>query len=162
MNGEEESSIVDNEYKKLEEVLNEYLNKSGLLLKMNIEGAEYLKMSSDEIRRMTAEDLGIAAVVLQQYAFHVQKMHNHEVAIVNWCDTNIKRRVARFKTSVTYYNEKIQQVIHQDKFAAKLADIKRASEARVDSLQYISGNIKSYAETFLELQKTKRGKYDRQ
>lgn len=161
MNGEEESSIVDNEYKKLEEVLNEYLNKSGLLLSMNIQGAEYLKMGSDEIKRMTAEDLGVAAVVLQQYAFHIQKMHNHEVAIVNWCDTNIKRRVARFKTSVTYYNEKIQQVIYEDKFASKLADIKRASEARVDSLQYISGSIKSYAETFLELQKTKRGKYDR-
>lgn len=162
MSGEQESLIVENELRALEEVLQEYLSKSGMLIDMNPEGASYLKLSSDEIRRMTAEDLGIASVVLQQYAFHIQKMNNHEVMIINWCDTNIKRRVARFKTSVTYYNEKIQQVIYEDKFASKLADIKRASESRVDSLQYLSGTIKSYAETFLELQKTKRGKYDRQ
>lgn len=162
MSGEKESQ-TDEKLKELEEVLQSYLTKSGLLIEPNIEANKYLKYSSNEIKSMTTEDLGVAAICLQQYSFHIQKMINHEIMVVNWCESNIRRTVAKYghQFPTNYYLEKVEKVTAENPWGRRLADIKKEAQARVDTLHYLSNSIKSYAESFLELQRTRRGKYDR-
>ena len=55
---------------------------------------QYLSMSRDEIEKLTPEDCAQIAYRLAQFAFHIQRTLNREIARLNWSEETIKETIA--------------------------------------------------------------------
>jgi len=117
----------------------------------------YLSMSRDEIEKLNPEDCAQIAYRLSQFAFHVQRSINREIARYNWSDETIKETIAdeinNYK-GYGYIEKSLQAIKHNDK-ATSLNNIKKYAKQRMDRLSYIANNIKNLSDIMLSIQKTK-------
>jgi hypothetical protein len=94
---------------------------------------------------------------LAQFAFHVQRSLNREIARYNWSDESIKEAIAddinNYK-GYGYVEKAFQAIKHNDK-ANSLNSIKKYAKQRMDRLSYIANSIKNLSDIILAVQKTK-------
>lgn len=117
----------------------------------------YLSMNRDELEKLTPEDCAQIAYRLAQFAFHIQRTINREIARYNWTEETIKETIAdEINTYKGYgYIEKSQQAIKHNDKASSLNSIKKYAKQRTDRLSYLANNIKNLSDILLSVQKTK-------
>lgn len=118
---------------------------------------KYFQMSRDELEKITPEMCGEISYRLAQFAFHVQRSINREIARLNWADETIKETIAdeinNYK-GYGYIEKSLQAIKHNDK-ALSLNKIKKYAKQRSDRLQYLANSIKHLSDIILSVQKTK-------
>ena len=118
---------------------------------------DYLSMSRDQIEKLSPEDCAQIAYRLGQFAFHIQRTINREVARCNWSEETIKETIADEINNYKGYGfveKSIQAIKHNDK-ASNLQKIKKYAQQRIDRLSYIANSIKNLSDILLSIQKTK-------
>jgi len=118
---------------------------------------DYLSMNRDSIEKLTPEDCAQIAYRLAQFAFHIQRTLNREIARYNWSDETIKETIADEINSYKgygYIEKSLQAIKHNDK-ANSLNNIKKYAKQRIDRLSYIATNVKNLSDIILAVQKTK-------
>ena len=106
---------------------------------------------------MSPEDCAQVSYVLGQFAFHIQRSINREIARVNWAEDSIKEVIAdeinNYK-GYGYIEKSLQAIKHNDK-ASSLNKIKKYAKQRSDRLSYLANNIKNLSDIMLSVQKAK-------
>ena len=82
-----------------DEILDSYENELGLSTYTRDsvpeqELQEYLTMTRDTIEKLNPEDCAQIAMRLGQFAFHIQRTLNREIARHNWAEETIKETIA--------------------------------------------------------------------
>lgn len=117
----------------------------------------YLSMNRDSIEKLSPEDCAQISYRLTQFAFHVQRTLNRELARYNWADESIKETIAddinNYK-GYGYVEKSAQAIKHNDK-AAALNKIKKYAKQRSDRLYFIAASIKNLSDILLSIQKMK-------
>lgn len=117
----------------------------------------YLSMNRDSIEKLSPEDCAQIAYRLAQFAFHVQRTVNREIARYNWADETIKETIADEVNTYKgygYIEKSLQAIKHNDK-ANSLNTIKKYAKQRSDRLSYLANSIKNLSDILLSVQKTK-------
>lgn len=118
---------------------------------------EYLTMPRDVIEKVTPDQCGEIAYRLSQFAFHIQRTINREIARHNWADDKIKEVIAdEINTYKGYgYVEKSLQAIKHNSMANSLNKIKRYAKQRMDRLSYIANTLKNLSDIIISIQRNK-------
>lgn len=118
---------------------------------------EYLTMSRDQIEKLSPEDCAQIAYRLAQFAFHIQRTINREIARYNWADESIKEIIADDINNYKGYGyiEKSSQAIKHNEKAQAVNSIKKFAKQRSDRLSYIANSIKNLSDIIMSVQKTK-------
>jgi len=145
-----------------DKVLDEYERSIGLGTYKNdalpeAELNQYFQMTRDELEKTTPEVCGEIAYRLSQFAFHIQRSLNRELARLNWADETIKETIADDINNYKGYGyiEKSYQAIKNNDKAISLNKIKKYAKQRSDRLQYLANNIKHLSDIMLSIQKSK-------
>lgn len=165
MNGEEELESTQAIVQKYDEALNKYETGIGLnSYVLHSEAEKYLNMPHDELRKLSAEDCGEAAVVLAQLSFSIQKHYNQELARIGLCEEEIRRTITNEISQYrgNSFEERKMQAIRGNDKAIKLDRIKGWAQARANRLSYLASKIEFLSRTFLDYQQTKRRQAGRQ
>lgn len=118
---------------------------------------DYLTMNRDQIEKLSPEDCAQIAYRLGQFAFHIQRTINREIARYNWSEETIKEVIADEVNNYKgygYIEKSLQAIKHNDK-ATSLNSIKKYAKQRMDRLSYLANNIKHLSDIILSVQKTK-------
>ena len=132
---------------------------SGLLPETELN--TYLSMNRDELEKLTPEDCGQISYRLGQFAFHIQRTINREIARNNWADDTIKVVIADDINNYKGYGyvEKANQAIKHNDKAQALNKIRIYSKQRTDRLSYLANSVKNLSDILLSIQKTKMVKH---
>lgn len=118
---------------------------------------EYLTMNRDSLEKLSPEDCAQIAYRLGQFAFHIQRTLNREIARHNWSDETIKETIAdeinNYK-GYGYIEKSLQAIKHNDK-AQSLNSIRKYAKQRIDRLSYLANCVKNLSDIILSVQKTK-------
>jgi hypothetical protein len=144
---------------RINKALDEYETKQGLPVgQPHREAERYLNINHKELSKMSPEECGEAAVVLAQYAFHLQRSYNAELSRINWSADNVSRTISdeiqQYRASSL--EERRQLAIRGNEYASKLDQIRTWAQARADRLSYLSSRVEFLAKSMMELQQTKR------
>lgn len=122
---------------------------------------EYLTMSRDVLERTTTEDCGQISYRLAQFAFHVQRTLNRELARYNWAEETIKEVIADDINNYKGYGyiEKSAQAIKHNQKANQLQKIKKYAKQRSDRLTYLASSIKNLSDILISIQRSKGMKH---
>jgi hypothetical protein len=117
----------------------------------------YFQMSRDQIEKLTPDDCGQIAYRLGQFALHIQRSINRELARMNWAEESIKEVIADEVNAYKGYGyiEKSIQAIKHNERASALNKIKKYAKQRSDRLQYIANSIKNLSDIMLSISRTK-------
>jgi hypothetical protein len=118
---------------------------------------EYLTMNRDAIEKLAPEDCAQISMRLGQFAFHIQRTLNREIARHNWAEETIKETIAFEINSYKGYGylEKSIQAIKDNEKANALNKIKKYAKQRMDRLGFLANNIKNISDILLSIQRTK-------
>ena len=118
---------------------------------------EYLTMNRDAIEKLAPEDCAQISMRLGQFAFHIQRTLNREIARHNWAEETIKETIAFEINSYKGYGylEKSIQAIKDNEKANALNKIKKYAKQRMDRLGFLANNIKNLSDILLSIQRTK-------
>jgi hypothetical protein len=132
---------------------------SGLLPETELN--TYLSMNRDELEKLTPEDCGQISYRLGQFAFHVQRTINREIARNNWADDTIKVVIADDINNYKGYGyvEKANQAVKHNDKAQSLNKIRIYSKQRTDRLSYLANSLKNLSDILLSIQKIKMVKH---
>lgn len=143
-------------------ILDEYENSIGLNKYApdalpEVELNQYLTMSRDVLEKLTIDDCGQIAYRLGQFAFHVQRTLNREIARINWSEETIKEVIADEINNYKGYGyiEKSSQAIKHNDRANSLNKIKKYAQQRADRLTYLATSIKNLSDILISIQRTK-------
>lgn len=118
---------------------------------------DYLTMNRQQIEKLSPEDCAQISYRLSQFAFHIQRTLNRELARHNWAEETTKECIAddinNYK-GYGYIEKSYQAIKHNDK-ASGLSKIKKYAKQRIDRLSYLSSNIKNLSDIILSIQRTK-------
>ena len=147
-----------------DQILDEYENKIGFSKYVSeltdmpeSELNQYLTMNRDVLEKLTPEDCGQISYRLGQFAFHVQRTINREIARYNWAEESIKETIADEINNYKGYGyiEKSQQAIKHNDKAEALNNIKKYAKQRSDRLSYLANSIKNLSDILLSIQRNK-------
>lgn len=121
----------------------------------------YLTMSRDTLEKLTVEDCGQIAYRLGQFAFHIQRTINRELARFNWAEETIKEIIADDINNYKGYGyvEKSSQAIKHNDKATSLQKIKKYAKQRADRLTYIASSVKNLSDILLSIIRLKGMKH---
>lgn len=117
----------------------------------------YLTMNRDAIEKLSPEDCAQISMRLGQFAFHVQRTLNREIARHNWAEESVKETIAFAINDYKGYGyvEKSYQAINDNEKASALNKIKKYAKQRMDRLGFLANNIKNISDILLSIQRTK-------
>jgi len=150
------------EVKYWDDILDEYEQSIGLGSYKNdilpeSELNEYLSMNRDSLEKLSPEDCAQISYRLGQFAFHVQRTINREIARFNWADESIKEVIAdeinNYK-GYGYAEKSLQGIKHNEK-ASSLNNIKKYAKQRSDRLSYIANSLKNLSDILISIQRNK-------
>lgn len=121
----------------------------------------YLTMDRNAIEKLTSLDCSEISLRLTQFAFHVQRTLNREIARYNWAEDLIKDVIADEVNNYKGYGylEKSGQAIKHNQKASTLNSIKRYAKQRMDRLSYLANCIKNLSDNIqsIQINKVKNG-----
>jgi len=117
----------------------------------------YFSMNRDHIEKLTPDDCLQIAYRLSQFALHIQRSNNREIARYNWADETTKEIIADDINNYKGYGflEKSLQAIKHNERANALNKIKKYAKQRSDRLSYLSGNIKNLSDILMMVYRSK-------
>lgn len=143
-------------------ILDEYENSLGLSkytasFLPESELNTYLSMNREQLEKLSPEDCAQIAYRLAQFAFHMQRTINRELARHSWAEESIKEVIADEINNYKGYGyiEKAGQAIKHNDKASGLNNIKKYAKQRIDRLSYLANNLKHLSDIILSVQKTK-------
>lgn len=118
---------------------------------------EYLTMNRNVIEKLSPEDCAQISMRLGQFAFHIQRTLNREIARHNWAEETIKETIAFDINNYKGYGyaEKSYQAISGNDKAQALNKIKKYAKQRMDRLGYLANNLKNLSDILLSIQRNK-------
>ena len=118
---------------------------------------QYLSMNRDAIEKLSPEDCAQISYRLGQFAFHVQRNLNREIARCNWAEEVIKETIADEINNYKGYGyvEKSYQAIKNNDKALALNSIKKYAKQRSDRLSYVANSLKNLSDILLSVQRNK-------
>lgn len=118
---------------------------------------EYLTMNRNVIEKLSPEDCAQISMRLGQFAFHIQRTINREIARHNWAEETIKETIAFDINNYKGYGyaEKSYQAIAGNDKAQALNKIKKYAKQRMDRLGYLANNLKNLSDILLSIQRNK-------
>jgi hypothetical protein len=118
---------------------------------------DYLTMNRDVLEKLNPEDCAQIAMRLAQFAFHIQRTVNREIARHNWAEETIKEVIANEINNYKGYGyvEKSYQAIAGNERASALNNVKKYAKQRIDRLSYIANNLKNLSDILIAINKTK-------
>ena len=150
------------EVKYWDDILDEYEQSVGLPgykndLLPESELNEYLTMSRDTLEKLNPEDCAQISYRLGQFAFHIQRTINREIARYNWADESIKETISDEINNYKGYGylEKSGQAIKHNERAQALNNIKKFAKQRSDRLSYLANGTKNLSDILLSIQRNK-------
>ena len=151
-NGEVKLSYVDD---KLQEVITKIEKQANLFAinKVNIDVSctGYLKMSEDELSKMTPEELSIAEIKLSVYAMTIQKYINTSNAIKNWAERCLGLVVAQEYGNYDKwmkYEIRRDSVVGENEYAKKLYEIIGEQSLIIDEMAYLAQSVNHTSDAF--------------
>lgn len=145
---------------KLDSVLEEYCDSRGIKrIKINNDGDEFIEMSSQKLRSLTASECATGSYLVSQRAYFVQLEYNKENGRAKWAKSIINKMIAdRLQNYKGYsYEERSQQAIRDNSFTQKLQNIMIMAQNRADILYSLSERLMSISRALSGLQYTKGG-----
>ena len=117
----------------------------------------YLTMDRSAIEKLAPEDCAQISYRLGQFAFHVQRTANREMARLNWAEETTKEVIADELNNYKGYGyaEKSAQAIKHNERATALNKIKKYAKQRSDRLYFLAASIKNLSDILLSIQRTK-------
>jgi hypothetical protein len=121
---------------------------------------KYLNLTQPELRRMTAEDCGEAAYFISRAMTYIQLETNKVQADINWCEQYMHWLIASVIHTVggqyTPFEYKRLLAIKQNDVAMELQKIIVAGKVRLDTMAFVTTQLRGLLTTFEGLQQTKR------
>jgi hypothetical protein len=150
------------ELEKWDNILDEYENALGFTrykpdLLSEGELNTYFTMNRDALEKLSPEDCAQISYRLGQFAFHIQRTLNREIARHNWADETVKEIISDEINNYKGYGyvEKFYQAVKHNDRASNINAIKKYAKQRIDRLSYISNTVKNLADMVMNIQKTK-------
>ena len=162
MSGKRELKTAKEQMEKWDKLLDEYELSVGLPNFMpnysNHEATTYLHMNRAQIEKLSPEDCGMAALILNELSFHIQRAYNREMARVNWADESVKDVIASEEGGYKGYSyqERLHQAVKNNEHAKTLSKIKKYAKQRADRLSFLASSMNNRADIFLSVQRSKR------
>lgn len=160
MSGEPESQLNEKRI-KIERLLKEYAIKVGLgVVQPTNEVEKYINLSTPELRKMSAEECGEAAYIIGRAMTYLQLETNKIQADINWANQYLTWLIAPHVMNVgTQYTpmeyRKVLAIKNND-VAMKLQTIIVEAQLRIDSMAFMSTQLRVIATALESLQQTKR------
>ncbi len=160
-----EHATVEERAEALDNLLAEYEERLGVGAVFHPEGEAESKrlvgMPPSQLHKMTAEECGEAAYTLRQFAYHLQKAANRELARVNWANESIRRVIATIvaHTRGASAEERRALAIREDDVATKYDVIRVLAQTRIDRLSFLGIRVSEMARSLEALQQTKRSNF---
>jgi hypothetical protein len=123
------------------------------------EGAmKYLSISQDELRMLSADECGEAAVLLVALSFHVSKQINKLKAQIRYCGEAIMKNVAPRLANYRYNSpdERMCLAIAEDDFSTKMKRHEVTLSCQMDRIEYLPLRLEKSADMFSSLAATRR------
>jgi hypothetical protein len=160
----EKQDLAKQQLEKLDSILDEYECSLGISMfsdQPDEESAKkYLRLSRNQIEKLTPDECAEAALLLASLSFHLQRAYNREVARVNWSSQVLKSTVAgREQSYKGSWESQFNQAVSDDGYTRKVLAIKRYAQQRADRLTYLASSVKNMADVFINLQRAKATKY---
>jgi hypothetical protein len=118
----------------------------------------YLRLTESEMRALSAEECGEAAVMLSALAFKLQQEKNRCSSRALWCEQKLRKDLAVAMSRVHAYSfdERRGVVLAGDPEAARLDRERVAAEGMAARLDFLPQRLDQFVRTYLALQETKR------
>ena len=156
MSGERKSLTVDERWKAVSDELDRLMGQFAHF--ESTEVMQYLKVNRDVLRKMSPEECGEAAYLLQQESIYLQLLLNELRTKMDWAKYNVDRIVAQEIRQFDRWtpNEyKRHLVIQSNTAAQQYQRMFNKAERLFTRLNFIPTQLKSQAETLLRYASTK-------
>ena len=145
---------------KITDLLSKYTSSMGLNIRPSNEVEHFLNLSQAELRKMTAEECGEASYIIAKAMTYIQLEINKLQADVNWCENYIQFLISKIIHTMggqyTPFDYKRTLAIKQDDTAMEAHKVITQAKLRLDSLAFITNQLRAIALSFEGLQQTKR------
>ena len=115
-------------------------------------------MDRTSIEAISSEECAIISTRLVQFAFHVQRAQNRELARVTWAKNEAKMSVADELNNYQGYSyeERFSKALKNNDYARDVNNIMVYAQQRADRLNFVANGLKNLSETFKSIQFNKR------
>jgi hypothetical protein len=136
------------------EAINNYINSSNT--KFSSFREEYLlvsDLSSDQLKKLTQQDLFDAAYLMYGYATYIQDEINKNKVALSWCHDQMEKLIVKHTQEFNQYtkHESKKHILAQsNSYAASLENMREIAEARLQALDGKVYELKRKADILLE------------
>jgi len=134
--------------------INNYINASNT--KFSSFREEYLlvsDLSSDQLKKLTQQELFDSAYLIYGYATYIQDEINKNKVALSWCNDQMEKLIAKHAHEFSQYtkHESKKHILAQsNSYAASLENMREVAEARLQSLDGKVYELKRKADILLE------------
>jgi len=117
-----------------------------------------LSLGTVDLTQMNEDQCGEAAVVLMNFAFHLQRCTNREQARANWAEETLKKIISKTlpRQSGGSYEERRLLAVSASEQADSLDRTRIRARAKADALAFQAQRIDSLSKALMALKQTRR------
>jgi hypothetical protein len=168
MSGQDESPAETTKQRlaSFEKVLDEYKGKLGIgqITYNPIEVQECLDLSYEQLSKLTEEDCGIKAYILNRFAAYLNQENNRHQSRIEWANSNLLRLLAQtgsqYGDSYVKHEVKLAALCAGNTTAETLNQILLHAKARAHELNDVAKHISMISRDLNNLRQSKRKHYD--
>lgn len=143
----ENENVKKDRIDQVDELLSEYTEEKLLLKKIKM-GDPQLDVGTNDLKKMTSEELNYWRFEVTMYLTFLQKEINKHRSRANWAANALKTYINNKAIDFDGYgmDEKRAKAMKNDTFATKLSKLSLESQATLDRLEYIPARINALTE----------------
>lgn len=159
-----DTSIVDQKLAEITSKVEEQKKLFGLeKVYVDQSCVSYLKMTEDELSKLTPEELALAEIKLSGYSFSLQQYLNKALSIKNWAERSLRLilidEYASFDKFMPY-DARRDAVIKGNSYAKRLYDVINEHQVLIDEMTYLSQAAQHIAGAFGRYSRIRKGYND--
>jgi hypothetical protein len=144
---------------KIVAVLDEYESSKGLkAIVVPTEVDKFLNLDEAGLNKLSSEECGNGAYLLDRMAYYIQREINKEHARITWANGTLDSLLVKTLDNYSAFKteDKMKQAIQDNDVARKVNSIKILAQQRIDRLNYLPSRIAAMAAKLDSLQLSKR------
>tara|TARA_A100001201_G_C4094391_1_gene203195 strand:- start:2082 stop:2558 length:477 start_codon:yes stop_codon:yes gene_type:complete len=153
MSGEEQLKASDRLADHIKSI-DEYIAMSNVSYSsFNVEYVVAANLTKDDLSKMTTQEMFDTAYILYGYSTYIQDEINKNKIALSWCEDQIEKLVAANLHNFDQYTKhdvKRQIIIKENSFAASVDNMRAVAEARLQSLEGKTYELKRQGDILLE------------
>lgn len=153
MSGEEQLKASDRLADHIKSI-DEYIAISNVSYSsFNVEYVVAANLTKDDLSKMTTQEMFDTAYILYGYSTYIQDEINKNKVALSWCEDQIEKLVAANLHNFDQYTKhdvKRQIIIKENSFAASVDNMRAVAEARLQSLEGKTYELKRQGDILLE------------